>query len=420
MPPTKAAVPATAQRATTARLAQAVHRNRIFSREGMLERMFTLAFRGLVYPQIWEDPAIDLEALQIRPTDHVLAIGSGGCNLLNYLVADPARISAIDLNGAHIALIRLKLCALRYLPDYGAFFRFFGAADSRGNLAAYRRYIQPHLDLGSRRYWEARTLTGRQRIDLFARNFYRYGLLGRCIGLGHLLARLYGCNPRNLLRANTIQEQRTIFDQELAPVFDKPFVRWLLKQPAALYGLGIPPAQHRALATAGAGGVASIVQTRVERLACDFDLNENYFASQAFGRRYDTRPDAPLPPYLERRNYEDIKARCERISVFHVSMTEYLQRHAEGSIDCYVLLDAQDWMTTSDLTLLWTEITRTAKPQARVIFRTAAEKNLLIDRVPDAILSRWQYDEDSCRELTRRDRSSIYGGFHLLRLRDEA
>ena len=95
---------AATERATKARLAAAVHRNKIFSREGMLERIFTLAFRGLVYPQIWEDPAIDVEALQIRPTDHVLAIGSGGCNILNYLIAHPQRISAIDLNGAHIAL----------------------------------------------------------------------------------------------------------------------------------------------------------------------------------------------------------------------------------------------------------------------------------------------------------------------------
>jgi S-adenosylmethionine-diacylglycerol 3-amino-3-carboxypropyl transferase len=410
---------ATAQRATSTRLAQAVHRNKMLSREGLLERMFTLAFRGLVYPQIWEDPAIDLEALCIRPTDHVLAIGSGGCNILNYLVADPARISAIDLNGAHVALIRLKLCALRQLPDYGTFFRFFGAADSQGNLAAYQRYIRPHLDLGSRRYWEARTITGRQRIDSFARNFYRTGLLGRCIGMGHLLARLYGCDPRNLLLASSMQEQRTIFNRELAPIFDKRFVRWLLSQPAALYGLGIPPSQHRSLAAARPDGMASVLQTRVERLACHFDLNDNYFASQAFGRRYDTRPDASLPPYLERRNYDAIKSRCDRIGVFHVSMTEFLQRHADRSIDCYVLLDAQDWMTTSDLTLLWTEITRTAKPQARVIFRTAAEKNLLIDRVPAQILSRWRYDEGYCRELARRDRSSIYGGFHLQTLRDE-
>jgi S-adenosylmethionine-diacylglycerol 3-amino-3-carboxypropyl transferase len=410
---------AATQRATATRLAAAVHRNKAFSREGMLERIFTLAFRGLVYPQIWEDPAIDLEAMQIRPTDHVLAIGSGGCNILNYLVADPARISAIDLNGAHIALIRLKLCALRHLPDYDTFFRFFGSADCRGNLVAYERYIQPHLDPGSRRYWEARTITGRRRIESFTRNFYRYGLLGRCIGMGHLLARLYGCNPRDLLAATSMQEQRAIFDRDLAPLFDKRLVRWLFNQPAALYGLGIPPSQHRSLAGPKPDGMASVLQSRVERLACHFALNENYFASQAFGRRYDTGPDAPLPPYLERRHYDGIKSRCERVGVFHVSMTEYLQRHADQSIDCIALLDAQDWMSGSDLCLLWSEITRTAKPQARVIFRTAAEKNLLYGRVPSQILSRWRYDEDYCGALTRRDRSSIYGGFHLLSLRAE-
>jgi len=409
---------ATTQRATATRLAAAVHRNRVFSREGVLERIFTLAFRGLVYPQIWEDPAIDLEAMQIRPTDHVLAIGSGGCNILNYLVADPGRISAIDLNGAHIALIRLKLCALRHLPDYEAFFRFFGSADCAGNRVSYERYIRPHLDLGSRRYWEARTITGRRRIESFTRNFYRYGLLGRCIGMGHLLARLYGCNPRNLLAARSMQEQRAIFNRELAPIFDKRFVRWLFNQPAALYGLGIPPSQHRSLAAAKPDGMARVLQTRVERLACHFDLNKNYFASQAFGRRYDTGPDVPLPPYLERRNYDAIKSRCDRIGVFHVSMTEYLQRHADQSVDCFVLLDAQDWMTGNDLALLWSEITRTAKPQARVIFRTAAEKNLLFGRVPGQILSRWRYEEAYCRELTGRDRSSIYGGFHLHSLRD--
>ena len=43
------------------RLNEAVRRNRILSREGMLEVLFAWLFRGLVYPQIWEDPEIDME-----------------------------------------------------------------------------------------------------------------------------------------------------------------------------------------------------------------------------------------------------------------------------------------------------------------------------------------------------------------------
>src|SRR5580765_2953067 len=55
----------------------AVHRHDHLSRQGLLERAFTFAFRGLVYAQIWEDPAIDMEALAIRPDSHVVTIASG-------------------------------------------------------------------------------------------------------------------------------------------------------------------------------------------------------------------------------------------------------------------------------------------------------------------------------------------------------
>src|SRR3974390_1119211 len=134
------------KRATAAGLSAAVHRNRTFSRAGALERLFTFAFRGLVYPQIWEDPVVDMEALAIKPEDHVVAIASGGCHVMSYLVADPARIVAVDLNGAHIALNRLKLCAARQLPDFAAFHRFFGEADRAEKVEAYDRWISPHLD----------------------------------------------------------------------------------------------------------------------------------------------------------------------------------------------------------------------------------------------------------------------------------
>ena len=81
-----------------------------------------------------------------------------------------------------------------------------------------------------------------------------------------------------------------------------------------------------------------------------------------------------------------------------------------------MLLDAQDWMNDADLTDLWTQITRTARPGARVIFRTAADERLLPGRVPDSVLSAWDYQAERSREFGRRDRSSIYGAFHLYQL----
>ena len=389
----------------------AVHRHEHLSKQGLLERAFTFAFRGLVYAQIWEDPAVDLEALAVTPDCHIVQIASGGCNVLSYLTADPRAITAVDFNTAHIALNKLKLVAARELPDYAAFHRFFGRANTRENIAAYRKHVRPHLDETTRRYWEGRDIIGRRRISGFARGVYKRGLLGNFIGVAHLLARLNGVNPKVILQASSMAEQREIFDRDFAPFFDKAFVRWLTDQPASLFGLGIPPAQYEALA--GDSKMAVVLRERLEKLACDFDLRENYFAWQAFGRGYQDAPDASLPPYLQQANYEAVRTRADRVEVRHANFIDYLKSMPDASLDRYVLLDAQDWMTDEILTSLWTEITRTAKPAARVLFRTAGAPTILPGRVPDAVLDQWDYRATESLDYTRRDRSSIYGGVHL-------
>lgn len=386
------------------------------SKQGVLERAFAFAFRGLVYAQIWEDPVIDMEALAITPDCRVLTIASGGCNVLSYLAADPASITAVDLNTAHIALNRLKLVAASHLPDHHSFRRFFGDADSVENLADYRTYVRPHLDEFTRAYWEGRDLIGRRRIGGFARGIYKRGLLGSFIGLAHAISKLYGINPRELLNAQGIEHQREIFERRFAPMFDKKFIRWLTDQPASLFGLGIPPAQYEALAGVEPDGMAKVLRARLAKLACDFDISENYFAWQAFGRGYGKLPNAPVPPYLEADNYRAVVDRVGRVTVRHVNMIDHLRHQPAATLDRYVLLDAQDWMTDAQLTELWGEITRTARRGARVLFRTAAEPSLLPGRVPEAILSRWRYAEAASAGFTRGDRSSIYGGVHLYTL----
>ncbi len=396
----------------------AVLRHDHLTKQGILERAFTFAFRGLVYAQIWEDPSVDMEALAIQPDSHVVTIASGGCNALSYLTANPRAITAVDLNTAHIALNKLKLAAAKHLPDYDAFHRFFGEANSKANLAAYKTYIRPHLDEPTRHYWESRDVIGRRRIGGFAKGLYKRGLLGGFIGAAHVLAKLHGLDPKAILKAETVEEQREIFDRQYAPFFDKAFVRWLTDQPASLFGLGIPPAQYEALA--GDAKMATVLKERLEKLACDFDLKDNYFAWQAFGRGYGEGPEAPLPPYLQADNYKDVVARLDRMEILHSNYADYLKSRPDTSLDRYILLDAQDWMTDEQLTDLWTEITRTARPGARVLFRTAGVETILPGRVPDAVLSKWQYAAEPSLDYTKRDRSSIYGGVHLYILEDAA
>ncbi|MCY1301651.1 hypothetical protein D9M70_512760 [compost metagenome] len=158
-----------------------------------------------------------------------------------------------------------------------------------------------------------------------------------------------------------------------------------------------------------------MLRHRLEKLTCHFPLRENYFAWQAFGRRYPLPHEGELPPYLNARAYEAIRNNAERVEVHHASYTELLASKPAASVDRYILLDAQDWMTDQQLNDLWTEITRTADTGAIVIFRTAAEDSILPGRVSSALLDQWHSDAETSVKLGAEDRSAIYGGFHIYR-----
>lgn len=381
------------------------------SRKGLLERAFAAAFTGMVYPQIWEDPQVDMEALALGPQDRVVAIASGGCNAMSYLTAGPAQVIAVDLNRHHVALVRLKIAAAQALPNYATFFRMFGLGAHPGNPAAYDRFLRDRIDAETRAYWDGRDLLARRRITIFARGLYAQGLLGRFNALGRWVARRFGVDLSRIVETADIDAQRAFFDREIAPLFDRPVVRWLTRRPASLFGLGIPPAQYDKLS--GGRPMADVLRERLRRVACGFPMESNYFAWQAFTGGYAPGDAGPLPPYLQSGAFDALRATAGRLTVENVSVTERIAAEPDDSLDAYVLLDAQDWMTDAQLNALWSEITRTARPRARVIFRTAGEPTILPGRVADATLAQWRYMADRSQVLGAKDRSGIYGGFHI-------
>ncbi|WP_425417795.1 DUF3419 family protein [Oricola indica] len=395
-------------------LGAAVHQNAALSKTGLLERIFSNAFNGLVYPQIWEDPEVDMAALDIQSDHHLVCIASGGCNLMSYLTAGPASITAVDLSPAHVALNRMKLAAARTLPDHRQFYSLFGHANRKGNSELFDRLVAPLCDTATVDYWNARRGLAGRRIDMFERGFYRYGMLGRFIGMAHVLARLSGVDLRSYLQCRSMEEQAAWFEANLAPVFDTRIVKWLAGNKATLIGLGIPPQQYDALAGAAGGDMLAVLKERTRALFCDFPLSENYFAWQAVNRAYGE--NGPVPPYLKAGNFAALKQHAERATIENRSLTDLLAEMPAGSKHGYSLLDAVDWMTDRQLNDLWSQITRTAAPGARVIFRTAGLPTILPGRVDDRVLGRWTYHAEQSATWTRADRSAIYGGFHLYTL----
>ncbi|WP_425098573.1 DUF3419 family protein [Tropicibacter sp. S64] len=397
-------------------IGEAVYGNRALSVSTLSERLFARLFQGLVYPQIWEDPVCDMAALGLSGQDHIVCIASGGCNVMSYLTATPASVTAVDLSPWHVELTRLKLAAAQHLPDHRAFFALFGHADQAGNVDLLDRYVLPYLPSGGQDFWNARAPL-RTRKSLFQRGFYHYGVLGRFLGLVHLVAKVGGVDWDRLLTARTPEAQRAFFEAEIAPLYRSRFVKMMARRRASLFGLGIPPAQYDKLAADAGGDILPVLEERTRKLFCDFPMSENYFAWQAANRAYKADGTGPVPPYLEARHFDAVRAAAGRVTAQNISITDLLAKAPAASKSVYILLDAQDWMTDAQLTALWREITRTAMPDARVLFRTGGAADILPGRVPGAILDRWAYDAEASARAFATDRSAIYGGVHLYRLR---
>lgn len=394
-------------------IAEAVRNSRGREEATVWDSLFAFWFRRLVYTQIWEDPEADLAAMQLKPGSSIVTISSGGCNALSYLAAKPAHVYAVDLNEAHLSLLKLKLAGLRALPDYRDFWAFFGEGNAKANAEVYRERLRPHLDDEACGYWDERTFfgIGRPRYSYFTDGFYRHGALGRFIGFGHLIAKVAGVDLDALLRGEPGSPVRQQALDKLNAVFHSWFARLLTRTPALVFSLGIPPQQRTLLA-----GDQPLNEVLYQRLLALIDVHpnaDNYFAWQALSRGYAGPGDTCLPLYLQQSRYVDTSSRADLVTPVHANLRVFLESLPARRIDAVVLLDSQDWMAPDEIRALWDAIDRAGSDDIRVIFRTAGVESPLEDDVHAPLRNTWQRDAARSAMGLAQDRSGIYGGFHL-------
>ena len=391
-------------------IADAVRNSRDEAEATVWDRLFAFWFRRLVYTQIWEDPEADLAALQLPLGSTIVTISSGGCNALSYLTAQPAQVYAVDLNEAHLALLKLKLAGLRAFSRYSEFWQFFGEAASPANTELYRDRLWLMLDADARTYWDKRNILGRPRHAYFTDGFYRHGMLGRFIGLAHLVAKFARVDLTALLNGKPDAPERLQALDRLDRLFHSPLARLITATPALLFSLGIPPQQRELL---GAGEpLNEVLHQRLLRLINGHPNDDNYFAWQALHRSYSGPGDRCLPPYLQAGQFERMRDGAGLIIPVHANLRQFLEGLPAREVDAVVLLDSQDWMAPEEIGALWNAIDRTGSENVRVIFRTAGAESPLESAELAGLRQIWRRDEDRSAIGFALDRSGIYGGFH--------
>ena len=269
-------------------------------------------------------------------------------------------MTAVDLNRHHIYLLNLKIAALKFLPAYEDFFAFFGFGKSEKNIENYQKFIAPNLDSETKKFWESKSFTGKftnkTRIDFFSKGgLYEHSRNGYFLRFFHKFAHLFGCRPEEVLNAKTPDEQEELFQKHIAPFFDSFVIKTIGKLPVTMFGLGIPPQQFDELKndSTDGGNIIEIYKNRTKKLAVEYPIYENYFAWQAFARKYDTENRKALPEYLKQENYEKLKANAGKIFTKIGSVTDEIKQNENGKYNRFVFLDAQDWMNAEMMIELW-------------------------------------------------------------------
>lgn len=372
--------------------------------------------RSLVYNTCWEDPAVDRLALNLQPTDVILVITSAGCNVLDYALVGPQRILSVDANPRQTALLELKIAGIRHL-DYDDFFALFGDGVHPNFADLYQDRLRADLSPFARHFWD-------ERAHWFSESkggFYFQGLSGTVAMAFRTYLKL---NPKlatgiaELFAAQSLEEQRHIYDNQVQQLLWGPGMNWALSRQFTMNFLGVPFPQRKQVQAQHAFGIAGFIRESIEYVFRELPVSTNYFWSVYVNGHY---TKTCCPEYLKPDNFAALKSGIvDRIEPHTCTVTELLQE-TKMRISRFVLLDHMDWMSSyypDALAEEWNAIIERAAPNTRLIFRSAHATPDYLNKVllkPGGpyLIEHLKFHNELAQELQRQDRVHTYAGFHI-------
>lgn len=376
--------------------------------ENLQQRLFkSVVSNNLVYNTCWEDPRIDRQLLNLDSDSKVVMLTSAGCNALDYLLDNPAKIYCVDSNPAQNALLELKIALLEH-GSHELLWDFFGKGRRPGAHIIYNQKLRSLLPSAAQTFWDG-------NLSYFTPNtsqpsFYFRGTAGKFALMVHNRIRRKGLYPQiiNLINADTLSEQEYYFD-EIEPQLWNTFQKWLIRQHATMTMLGVPATQRKMIEKRYKGGLLHFIRASLKHVFTRLPLNDNYFWRVYITGSY--TPDC-CPNYLLERHFAKLHQSADRITTHTSTLLKFLKRNP-GAYSHFVLLDHQDWMADTKPTLLareWKEILDNSKPGSRILFRSAGgAKNFL----PDFVFDHVYFQEEETGKLHPKDRVGTYETTHL-------
>lgn len=352
-----------------------------------------MALDQIRYSTVWEDADLLTQGLRIGPDDDVLCVASGGDNVFALLLEEPRSVTAIDMSPAQIALVELKLAAIRAL-EWAAFVALLGYADA--DRETLYRAVRAGMPESAVAFWDA-------RVDVIADGLHRAGRLERyfeAFATEHL-PRLWAPDLYARLCATpTLEAQAELFEREaFTSAFQAAFAEYYGRESMA--SRGRDPAQFAYVDGDDSG---SFFLRRFHWVCTALPLRGNFYVE-----RFLTGTHADLgagPAYLRPGNFARLKALVDRVTVVQAALEAHLGEVAPGTYSHAALSDIFEYMSDDAGDALFGALARAVRAGGRIAYW-----NLLVPRRPGPSLGDRLRALPDGNALWERDRSWFYRAF---------
>ncbi len=362
----------------------------------------------LIYNSCWEDPRLDRQVMELDSDSEVVMITSAGCNALDYLLDQPAKIHTVDVNYRQNALLQLKMKMIERgnFPDL---FEMFGIGSHENYREIFQEVI-PQLPEWAQGFWNRND--GFFDPNSAKKSFYYQGAAGTAAWL--MGVALFRAKPNiknfalSILDSATLDQQRDVFELMEPKIWGR-ISSWMIRRKTIMTLLGVPGPQVKLIENDYPGGQESYVKDKLRHVLTQLPARDNYFWRVYITGSYSLNC---CPEYLKQANLEPLRNRLDRINPYTGTISNFL-RENPGEYSHFVLLDHLDWLAWHDYEALleeWELIFKNSRPGTKILLRSAA---MNIDFIPESVTRRLQFHPEITTPLHYIDRVGTYGSFHL-------
>lgn len=307
------------------------------------------------YSISWEDYANVIRALDVKKRDKILCIASGGENLFALALENPKEIIGIDISFDQLALIKLKIAAIKSL-SYEKFTQFIGLKKSEDRIQLYNVCSQ-FLDQKSRKYWNGKTKFIKNGI-IHSGKFEKY--------LKHFRNTFLKINISKskldrYLSLTTLQQQKKFYDNYWNNLFWKTSFRIFFSK-TLMQALGR--------------------NKEYFKYNSKESLSKHYFNKAEYGItkipvtnnpfiHYILKGEINIPisdhPYLDKKNFLKLKKKVDRIKVVQCDIKKYLE-HSKKKFSKFCLSDIFESMSQKEYEEILKLVLKNSTSNSRICY----------------------------------------------------